>query len=772
LILVLLIYPCQTFSAANTSKQEMLLEVYVNQENSNQLIDCFVDRSNQIWVSSTDLARLRFNVPPGLAPWTHKGQQYYSLNTINGIRYSVDEAKLRLHLNLPLKWSPITQIGRPIPTNEPIRPQLPGLFLNYDVSVQHLGAVSETDLAAFAEVGYFNPLGVGTTDFVVKPQDNQKKFVRLESTWTIDQPEKLTSWYIGDSITSQVAWSGAVRFGGIQYGTNFSTQPYLITFPTPGFAGEAVVPSTLNIFINDTLHLRQDVKRGPFAIFNLPVVTGEGTIKVVTQNQLGRPQEVVIPYYASEQLLKPGLKDYSYEIGVTRENFGLESFDYDRFVAVATYREGLNEDWSAGYHGELVAGQQLFGLSSDYLWRNFLVASTGVALSNSDLGKGGLLLLGLRRISDRLSFGVLGIFSTKYFTELGVVPGQASPNKRVQAYTSYSSPEWGSSGISYTLVYNPDQADFDEYDGLTTLPNSQILTLNYSKGIIKNMYFVASALFDLNNRFNTQAFVSLIWALKDGKNLTATSTYQSGDNQQAIMLNKNPPWGSGYGYHVSAAHGHPNNGDAFLLYQNNYATYSGRVAQWGNYTNYLAEMSGGIIHFGGHTVRSREVYNSFALVELPGLDNVCVYDRNVCIGRTNEDGILLVPNLLPYQLNKVAIEPKDLPLNAKIGAVELEIKPYFRSGVLARFPVKRVFSVSMRLLQRGKQRVMPSGTMVRINGEQEYPVGDNGAFYVESDTPRVVGEARWNGGSCNFALTIPSSNKLLIDLGDVRCSEY
>jgi len=55
-----------------------------------------------------------------------------------------------------------------------------------------------------------------------------------------------------------------VRFGGVQFGTNFSTQPMLVTTPLLAAHGEAVVPSTVDVFVNGRPVASESVPPGPF----------------------------------------------------------------------------------------------------------------------------------------------------------------------------------------------------------------------------------------------------------------------------------------------------------------------------------------------------------------------------------------------------------------------------------------------------------------------------------------------------------------------------
>ncbi len=53
----------------------------------------------------------------------------------------------------------------------------------------------------------------------------------------------------GDAYNETGLWGRAVDFGGIQWGTNFNTQPSFITFPLPSVSGQALVPSVVDLYV-------------------------------------------------------------------------------------------------------------------------------------------------------------------------------------------------------------------------------------------------------------------------------------------------------------------------------------------------------------------------------------------------------------------------------------------------------------------------------------------------------------------------------------------
>src|SRR5690606_30254055 len=131
------------------------------------------------------------------------------------------------------------------------------------------------------------------------------------------------------------------------------TQPGFISVSRPAMQGEAALPSTLELYVNDVLRLKRDVPSGPFSIQDMPVVSGQGEARLVVTDLLGREQVIVAPYYASPRLLDAGLKAYSYEIGAIRENYGVASNNYGRALAVGTFRRGMSNRWTAEIRSEL-----------------------------------------------------------------------------------------------------------------------------------------------------------------------------------------------------------------------------------------------------------------------------------------------------------------------------------------------------------------------------------------------------------------------------------
>ena len=125
-------------------------------------------------------------------------------------------------------------------------------------------------------------------------------------------------------------------------------------------------------------------------------------------------------------------------------------------------------------------------------------------------------------------------------------------------------------------------------------------------------------------------------------------------------------------------------------------------------------------------------------------------------------------------MNKVRIEQADLPIDAQIDAIQLDAVPYFRSGLLLKFPVKRSRGALLTvLLENGEP--LPAGALAEIIGDSDeenevFPIGLRGELYLTglgaSNRLRVT----WLKQSCEFMLTFPESTEPLPYLGTHTCT--
>src|SRR5690606_5208998 len=119
----------------------------------------------------------------------------------------------------------------------------------------------------------FGPLGVISHAQIVSTSGlDHYDTVRLDTTWSYSDPGTMVTYQAGDVISGGLAWTRPTRLGGFRVHRNFRLRPDLITMPLPALAGSAAVPSTVEVFIDNTRRLQQQVPPGPFVITSLPVI--------------------------------------------------------------------------------------------------------------------------------------------------------------------------------------------------------------------------------------------------------------------------------------------------------------------------------------------------------------------------------------------------------------------------------------------------------------------------------------------------------------------
>jgi outer membrane usher protein len=734
--------------------EEAWLAVNLNGQQSRDVALFLRTPTGRVLAPVTQVRAWRLRVPVQAA-MPYKGEQYISLDALPGLTYNIDEETQVLVLKAPASLFETVALNfssgsSALPPKPPI-----GGFLNYDFVASSANA--QTALGGTLEASLFGPAGAGVMQYLVRHESQQTQSVRLETTWSIDHPATASSVRLGDSITGSSAWGGAVRFGGIQWASNYSTRPGFITMPLPGIGGESALPSTLDVYVDNMLRLQSNLPSGPFRIEDVPIVTGEGDIRLVVRDLLGRQQVISQPYYASPQLLRSGLEEYSLEAGFIRDNFAVASNDYGRPLVVATDRVGLTDHLTGELHGEILREQQTVGVSSSTLIGTFGVLDASLAGSHKERGDGGLAGLGFQHSARWVSFGANIQYESREFTRIGMLPDQPSPRVTSQLFTSIGLDRFGSLSISRTRE--------EYYEGHTL----DILSARHSINLHWLGYLTLSVVRTVSGRGDTTVALSLNHAVDARTSLSSTTTSDSAGTTEELDLQQNLPAGRGIGYRVIADDGAQRAIDGTLDLQSDTGTYEIEARQQSGLTLAQVSATGGVTLLGERVFASRTIEDSFAVVDVGTEKGVRIYRENQLVGQTDSEGYVLVPGLHAYQNNSIRMEQADLPLDIVVNTVQTLAVPYYRSGVLVSFPVEHPHGALLRVnLESGKP--LPAGALVTLAGVQEqFPTGLNGEVYVTGLVASNDLRADWTGGSCRFSVPYTPSDDPLPHLGPYIC---
>lgn len=744
--------PAATLKNISGIKERLLL-VDIDQQQLNQTVLVLEDKNGALYLWSQDLQRWRFRPPDLSTAIDYQGEKYYPLSAISDISHIYDRKKLTLSIKvLP---DALTETIRSAQSQNPslLAKTSVGGFINYDLLA--MDSQGDAQRSGQFEFGYFNHLGVGTSSSIAETINNNYQITRLDTTWTTDFPDKIKTLHLGDAISNPGTWGSSLRFSGVQFATNFATQPTFVMSPSQSVVGQATLPSTVDVFINNALASHQTVPPGPFSISNLPVITGAGEVRLVVHDLLGREQLVTQSFYGSQTLLREGLENYSYELGKVRENYGIDSNDYGSWLGSATYRRGLSERFTGEVHAEAMEGQTIIGGGGDTLLPQFGTINTYIAGSQNGTEQGLLTLIGFDRLAQPWSIGARTQWTTSNYTQLGFSAGQLAPAQLSSANLSYAFHSGGSVGVAYVGQRNRDQ------------PDTRIATLSYSVTLDKIGSLNISALQSLAGDQSTTVFAMLSIPLDSLTSVLLSIQSQQRVNEFTGMLQRNLPSGEGYGYRLQSRT--DGSEEAAYSLQNNIGTYIIDVAQSQSTTASRLDVSGGIAWLGGDAFLSRSIDQSFAVVRVPDYADVHVLADNQPAGRTNSDGNALIPHLRAYDNNVISIDQRDLPLDAEINALKLDAVPYYRSGIEVKFPIKHSRGATLTIhLDNGKP--LPLGATVQEVGKVDsYTVGYDGEVYVVGLGSSTTLVATWGGQHCKFEVAFTVSANPLPDLGIFIC---
>jgi outer membrane usher protein len=732
---------------------EAVIGLQVNSDPATVTLVVRFDSDGALLLRESDLPRLRLRIPAkgGISV---DGVRFYRYGPESGARLTLDPATQSAQLMLPAAAFDATE--RSARRARPPKPTVsPGAFVNYELYAQGGGDSSQGSLLEF---GAFAPTGVLTTSMAVRRDPGRSEALRLETTFTRDFPEQMLTLQIGDSISSPGAWGRAVRYAGVKFGTNFATQPTLVTTPFVTASGEATVPSTADVFVNGRQVSSEQLPPGPFTLEGIPALNGAGEVQVVVTDALGRQQVIAQPYYTGPALLRAGLREYSVDVGAIRKDYGQLGNAYGSLVGSGTYRRGLSDGLTAELHAE---GQQdgpiAVGLDSALRLGWFGVATLTAAVGGEDGEHGWLAGLGFERSAQRVSVFLRTQYASESFAQLGSSAETLRFRQNVFGGLGFNLARLGSLQLAYAMR------------SYWAAPQSESFGASYSLSLGEYGFLSISA--NQQRGEDSDTDVLLYWTTPLGGRRTAGAGLRYSPDREdeerveaVATLQQSAPAGTGLGYRASLS----SSQDAQLG-----ASYRGRAGQAeveyahrNESDGWRASALGGLAITAAGVMPTRWLDRSFAVVEVAGYEGLTVFADNQPIGRTDSRGRVLLDNLRPYEPNPISIDPLELPIEAGIDRARIELTPAYRSGAVVEFPVSRESATTFRLrLPDGT--AVPPGAVVEIS-DRNWPVALDGLVYTEG-AATTGGIARWRGGQCRFELRATAATDPIRDLGLVTC---
>jgi len=745
-------------STINLGGTDLYLDVMLNGNRAGLAHFNYLD--GELWASLATLHQLGFSLPASTPDPAR-------LDSLQGVQASYDANHQAVTISAPLGLLKLDTAVLNRPENS--RPQAsasPGMLLNYDI----YGTQSEhgnSSLSAYTELRAFNNNGVFSSTALSQATDYSDSgwrdhTVRLDTSWSTSFPDSLLTLRVGDTLTGALSWSRSTRIAGIQLGTNFALQPYLVTTPLPAFFGSATLPSAVQLYVNGVRQYSGNVPAGPFQLNTIPSINGAGAAQVVLTNALGQATTINFSLYDEHRMLQQGLSDWSGEIGFVRKNYGLDSFDYGHDVAGSgTWRYGVSNSFTAEAHGEATSGLANAGLGGNWLLGSAGgVVSASLAGSENSGNHGGQYSLGYSWNDSRFNFNISGTRTSGRYRDVATLYGAPPPKLTAQALLGYNTGHLGSFGVSYLGLRYPQQ------------PATRYASAYWFKSAGEHLSFNLS--YNQNLDKDSDRSIYLIATLTLDHNISVSSGIQRDGNHTGFVVDANQPLPSqgGFGWRTSLSQGDDRNGgQAELDYLGRYGQLQAGVSSLdGNRYGY-ADATGSLVLMGGDVFAARQIFDGFAVVSTDGIAHVPVKLENNPVGTTDSHGLLLITPLNAYQNNQVSIDPMDLPADMRIAHVQALATPSDRAGILVHFGITPVRAASLILVDAA-DKPLPLGSEVRMQGQlgDAALVGFDGAVYLDTLTEHNVLDVQTPTGSCQVRFDYHKQGGSIPQIGPLRCS--
>lgn len=754
--------------------QSLLVEITLNGVTKGEFV-ILSKGDGDYWVREGDLKAMGVQPPYG-KPLAVDGESFFSLRALRAAEIRFDEGKLALAVALPPELLPKKVLdllpGRP---QRVVQPRDNSAFFNYRAlqSGDNAGGAATLTLAT--------ELGIRTGDFLFRSESahsrsgNLRQDLRYGTSLTRDNRQTMQRLIVGDFAASSGDLGGGLNLGGVSFSKSFRIDPYFVRQPMAGFTAAVTAPAEAEIFIDGARIRTEKLPPGQIELRNLNYYGGQREVAMVIRDRFGREQRLEYPYYFTDQNLRAGLHEYSYNAGLQRQQLGVLSNQYGGWALSAFHRYGVSDALTLGARGEAEQGRFNFGplgvLRSDY-WG---VASAALSLGRNPGGSGwaGVARYAFQARSLNTQFAL-----QRYSREYKTVSQPATadrPQREISAGASYEVAAIGNFSIDYR--------NLSQHQGA----NQRSVSAGYSKTLFRSVNLLASVGRVTGASPSTNFFVALTYS--PGRDFTAHFFHErrGGTASDSFQIGNTTPAGEGLGYRIAGNRATSGAGETqslapSLQYNGPHGIYSAdvrteRVAGGGSREAYQLGIGGGIAYVAGTVAFLRPVTDSFGIVEVGKLPGVRVYHSAQEIGRTDAQGRIFLSNLGSYQANRVAIDDRDIPIEYLIGEKEMNVSPPLRSGSLIRFEVSRMQVITGHLRVKVGAESRPAEYLdlsVTVSGKAEiFPTGKGGEFYLENLKPGSYrADFDYEGRCCEFELSVPDSQEMLIELGELHVCEF
>ena len=606
-------------------------------------------------------------------------------------------------------------------------------------------------------------------------QNNQGTHWQKTATYALRPLQRIRGQLtLGDSYTSGEMFD-SIGFRGLQLATDDRMLPDSLNGYAPTIRGAANTNALVEVYQNGQLIYQTNVSQGPFVIDDLYPTGYGGDLDVVINEANGQKRSFRVPYASVNKMLRPGIGRYSVTAGQVR-NLNL---DYYPNLVQATFQRGLTNIVTA-YAGTAVSEQYSAvqggaGVSTPLGAFSLDATQSNARFFNNPNMTGQSYKLGYNKFipDTKTSFTFAAYrYSTSGYMSLGNsftahdidrhrqdINQLARQRNELRVSLSQALADgWGSLYMFTSLsdYWNQDGRSKDYQLGY----NNSIGSISYNLQAIRTRDSSSS---EATTHYYVNA--SMPFAL-GGSTTTLNSGLSFNDDQydnSQVGLNGTAGRDGEFSYGITA-NDNRHGGQSGVLngqYNSSYASLTASYSQGSHYHQAGVGASGTIVaHSHGLTMTAQRG-DTIALVEAPGAAGAII--SNASGIRVNDSGYAVVPYIIPYRLNTVTLDPRDMSNDVELQTTTRQVAPYAGAIVKVDYPTQTGTPMLIKV-HRANGEKLPFGTTVTDQQNQSVGiVGQSSRVFLRSSKSHDRLSAHWgdnNSKSCTFEFTLDQTQKV------------
>ncbi len=522
----------------------------------------------------------------------------------------------------------------------------------------------------------------------------------IETNLQHDIPMLRGQLTLGDFTTSgQLTDSISLR--GMQLASDDRMLPSSQRGYAPVVQGIANNNARVTVWQNGNIIYETTVPGGPFTINDLYPSGYGGDLTVQVTESNGQVRSFTVPFASVAQLVRPGYARYQLAIG--RYRYSNETIDDVIFQGTLQY--GLFNDitlnsglttaphYTAGLIG-LAFNTPYGAIASD-------ITLSDAKLTNSDTTHKGYSLhtsynIRVPETSTNITLAAYRYSSKDYYSLRDIMWANNTSyiDNTTIKYTSYRPRNQFQLSINQNMGENNGNIYLagTTYSYWNQLKNSNEYQIGYSNFFRQVNYQLGYSKSQNNNtgRSDERVYFNFAIPLGDGPQtplLSTTLNYnQNGNNSAQTAISGTLGSNNQYSYGISA-NTQKNHSSGYSVngrYRSPFAVLSSSA---GNDSNHNRQFSFGasgaiVMHPYGLTL-SNDLSDTFTIIHANGANGAAI--NNAPGNRLDYWGNGIMPYVTPYAINRISIDPSDLPLNVELSATEREVIPRANSITLVNF---------------------------------------------------------------------------------------